>query len=235
MPPRSKPLRREQTYGSFIVQLWTGQTGRFHDMPRAQAWAQERLHGQPPGAYAAFYRAPVARGHGATGHPFTEPFHVLVVNEYGRIRVAGHEDWPDIPPRGAPATEAPRRPRRTSPAGGPNIPPVITHANMRPLLDAISAEPSFQPGKHMLPRPAWLSQEVVLEFPLGELARDGLTTMALVGFNRPQQMDLTGREGFDAQGLEGKIQIRKPLFNALMNLRDILPPHRGRILTGERT
>jgi hypothetical protein len=98
-----KAQRREQTYGSFIVELWTGQSARFHDMPRAQEWAVSRLEGQSPGAYAAFYRAPVERGRRPAGAPWTEPFHVLVVNEYGRIRVAGKADWPaDLQPRREP-------------------------------------------------------------------------------------------------------------------------------------
>jgi hypothetical protein len=41
---------------------------------------------------------------------------------------------------------------------------------------------------------------------------------------------LTGQEGFNAQGLEGKVRVRKPLFNALMNM-DLLPRNRARILT----
>ncbi len=121
--------------------------------------------------------------------------------------------------------------RMTRRPADPRVPRVITHKNMGPLLRAIENEPYFAPGPdrpHL--RPAWAYRPVVLELPLGELARGGLETMALVGRARPEPMGLTGKEGFRAQGLEGKVQIRKPLFDALMNLRDIVPPHRGRIL-----
>lgn len=102
---------------------------------------------------------------------------------------------------------------------------------MKPLLDAISAEPYFQPGPQTAPRPKWVDKVVVLEFPLGELAKDGLTTLALVGMGKNYETaGLTGKEGFNAQGLEGKVRVRKPLFNALMNM-DLLPRGRGRILT----
>jgi hypothetical protein len=117
----------------------------------------------------------------------------------------------------------------------PTLPKIITHKNMGPLLDAISAEPYFSPGpvrQHL--RPEWVYRQVVLEFPTGELARNGLNTLALVGMaGRTGQYEttaLTGHEGFDAQGLEGKVRVRKPLFNALMNLRDLIPRRRGRIV-----
>lgn len=111
--------RREQTSGSFVVLLWTGQSARFNDMPRARAWAESRLSGQPSGSYAAFYRAPVAPGRSDAGDPWTEPFHVLVVNDYGHIVVAGRENWPDIPEqpqafphRGTRESRSPREPRK---------------------------------------------------------------------------------------------------------------------------
>jgi hypothetical protein len=81
------PLKRQQRAGSFVVTLSTGQTARFHDMPRAQDWATERLTGQPAGTYAAFYRAAVGPGRSDTGAPWTEPFHVLIIDEYGHVRV----------------------------------------------------------------------------------------------------------------------------------------------------
>jgi hypothetical protein len=104
---------------------------------------------------------------------------------------------------------------------------------MAPLLNAISKLACFQPGKHTAPRPYWIDQEVVLEVPTGELAKDWLTSMAILGRrDTPQPVGLTGKENFNAQGLEGKVQIKKDLFSALMNLRDVIPEHRGRILTG---
>ena len=96
MPKGTKHLRREQSAGSFVVVLSTGQEARFHEMggpTGASAWAQERLQGQPPGTYAAFYRAVVARGRQDKGAPWTEPFHVLIVNDHGRI-VIGDKSAP---------------------------------------------------------------------------------------------------------------------------------------------
>ena len=112
----------------------------------------------------------------------------------------------------------------------PKIPHVVTHANMGPLLDALLAEPEFACPMGKAPEDAWYRREVILEVPLGELAKDGLTTLALVGCGRPATAPLTGKEGFSAQGLEGKAVIMKDLFSALMNLRDLVPVHRGRIL-----
>jgi len=66
--------------------------------------------------------------------------------------------------------------------------------------------------------------------PTGELCEDGLKTLALVGRGEYSTVALTGKEGFNAQGLEGKVVISKPLFNALMAMRDLINPHRGRIL-----
>jgi len=118
----------------------------------------------------------------------------------------------------------------------PKLPKYITHKNMKPVLDAIAKEPFFQIGSNVEHTgQEWFHQEVTLEFPLGEIAKDGLTTMALVGRareeGRMETCSLTGKEGFAAQGLEGKVRIRKDLFGALMNMRDTLPEFRGRIVT----
>lgn len=81
------PQHKQQRSGSFVVTLSTGQTARFHDMPRAQDWATQRLTGQPAGTYAAFYRAAVGPDRSDTGAPWTEPFYLLTVDEYGHVRV----------------------------------------------------------------------------------------------------------------------------------------------------
>jgi hypothetical protein len=110
---------------------------------------------------------------------------------------------------------------------------IITHRNMGPLLRKLEAEPEFQCGVSYRPTgKEWYRETVSLEFPLGELAKDGLTTLALVGTRTPEHGPLTGKEGFNAQGLEGKASVRKDLFSALMNMRDILPAQRGRIVRG---
>ncbi len=79
----------------------------------------------------------------------------------------------------------------------------------------------------------WYRQRVRLQFPTGEAARDGLTTMALIGRNHHTTEGLDGKEGFNAQGLEGRVTVHKDLFSALMNLRDLLKPGRGRIVLGK--
>jgi hypothetical protein len=108
---------------------------------------------------------------------------------------------------------------------------IITHANMRPLLDLLQHESEFQCGtEYRATGKEWYREIVTLEFPLGELAEDRLKTMALIGLNPPAPLPLTGKEGFNAQGLGGKAQVRKDLFMALMNLRDLLPEERGRII-----
>lgn len=113
------------------------------------------------------------------------------------------------------------------------IPRVITHANIQPLLDALLEEPEFKIGAPTVKYDPskWYRQSVTLEVPTGELAKDGLTAMALRGQSVPVITELTGKEQFNAQGLEGKVQIRKELFSALMNMRDLIAPCRGRIVT----
>lgn len=109
---------------------------------------------------------------------------------------------------------------------------IVTHKNLKPLLKKLQHEPEFQIGnKSYQPTgDEWYRQRVCLEFPSGEAARDGLATLALIGTANYETTGLTGKEGFDAQGLEGKIVVRKDFFSALMNMRDILPVNRGRII-----
>lgn len=115
------------------------------------------------------------------------------------------------------------------------LPKVITHRNIKPILDAVNREPYFQPNSPITKRPDWIDIPVILEFPCGEIAENGLKTICLFGRERPTPLPLIGNESFIAQGLEGKFQVRKPFFNALIALRDLLPPYRGRILVrGEK-
>jgi hypothetical protein len=108
---------------------------------------------------------------------------------------------------------------------------IITHKNLQRYLDLLQAEPEFQIGHHGPADPdAWYRQPCILEVATGELAKDGLTTLALAGRANPESVNLDGTEGFDAQGLEGKVRIRKDLFAALMNMRDLIARHRGRII-----
>ena len=111
------------------------------------------------------------------------------------------------------------------------MPKHITHKTLNTWLDRIEQEPEFQIGSKAKYNPgAWYRQKVTLEFPVGELCKDWLSKIALIGVQSPCITSLTGKEGFDAQGLEGKVTVEKDLFSALMNMRDILPANRGRIL-----
>jgi len=120
-----------------------------------------------------------------------------------------------------------------NPYGEPpvRIPKVITHKNMGPIRDAIALEDEFQPGPgHKIKPRGWYRRPVVLEFPMGEIAEEALKSIALIGRSEHWTEGLTGKEGFRAQGLEGKVLVIKDLFGALINM-DLLLPHRGRILT----
>ena len=106
----------------------------------------------------------------------------------------------------------------------------ITHRNLRYYLQKLLREPQLACGSPHRNGKEWFDKPCTLEFPLGELTRDDMSTLALVGRSPVESISLTGNEGFDAQGIEGKVQIIKPLINALFNMRDLLPEHRGRIL-----
>lgn len=107
---------------------------------------------------------------------------------------------------------------------------IINHKNLRYWLDKLKSEPQLACGGPQRTWSEWFDKPCTLEFPLGEIAQSDLHVIALVGRGPTDPVPLTGKEGFNAQGLEGKLQIVKPLINALFNLRDILPEHRGRIV-----
>lgn len=110
------------------------------------------------------------------------------------------------------------------------LPKIITHANADPIFNKICKLPCMQPGPE-LQRPPWIDTPVTLEFPTGELCRDALRTLALIGSGRDYELaELDGSERFNAQGLEGKVRVRKSLLAALLNL-DLLPEYRARIVT----
>ena len=61
------------------------------------------------------------------------------------------------------------------------------------------------------------NQPVILEVPLGELV-DNLAGFAIVWKMRGwlnNIMPITGKERFNAQGLEGKVQVKMTLYDAL--------------------
>ncbi len=108
----------------------------------------------------------------------------------------------------------------------------IDHKNLGRYLKRLQQEPEFQIEYRGKPRQgAWYRQPCYLVLALGELAEDGLKTMALTGMSEPEIIEIPKNARFNAQGLEGACRIRKPLFNALMNLRDLVPQYRGYVLT----
>ena len=118
----------------------------------------------------------------------------------------------------------------------PVVPSIIYHKDITLLLSALQNEEEFQCGFKGPPNHnAWYRKEVILEFPAGELARGLLISIALVGRRNYEVCNLTGSERFNAQGLEGKVRIKKELIGALFNMRDVLPPNRGRIITRYKT
>jgi len=106
---------------------------------------------------------------------------------------------------------------------------IITHKNLEHYLEKLANDPGLQCGGVRTGH-EWYDSNCILEFPLGELCKDELTTLALVGQEQLEPVAITGKEGFNAQGLEGKVCVNKPLLNAILNMRDILPPYRGRII-----
>jgi hypothetical protein len=77
------------------------------------------------------------------------------------------------------------------------------------------------------PHSKW-NQSAKLEFPLGEIAIDGLRTIALLGIERPKPEPILASDRFNAQGLEGKISRTIPLREALI-ISDMLDSNRRQI------
>ena len=112
------------------------------------------------------------------------------------------------------------------------LPKIITHKELEFILKLVDREPYFKIGnKSIYNLNDWFWKVCILELPVGEICEDELKTMALIGKNSYETLGITGREGFVCQGLEGKVCIQKPLFYALMNMRDLIPKYRGRIIT----
>ena len=105
----------------------------------------------------------------------------------------------------------------------------IDHKNLPAYLRQLKQEPYFQPGGKCPPR-GWYRTGCWLVLALGELAEDEMKTLALAGLHRPEVIQVPKNAGLNAQGLEGCCRIRKPLFDALMNLRDLVPQYRGYIV-----
>lgn len=105
----------------------------------------------------------------------------------------------------------------------------IDHKNLKVYLRQLEKEPYFQPGSTCRPR-GWYRVQCRLVMALGELAEDGLKTLALTGGHKPKIQPILANDRFATNGLECKCYVRKPLFNALMNLRDLVPVYRGYIV-----
>jgi len=101
------------------------------------------------------------------------------------------------------------------------MPTIINHKNVGKTWDNLCKSGSGAGGNL-----------VTLEAPLGELAKGDFVLDMLFSQTDKDSIKteaLTGKEGFNAQGLEGKFSVRVPLAFGLMVLRR-LPPFRGRVL-----
>ena len=115
---------------------------------------------------------------------------------------------------------------------------IIYHKDLPYYLDKLTKEKEFQCGstnkesdRYYCPtEKEWYRERVKLEFPLGEMCKDALNTLALTGKREVKVLPIKGDEKFNAHGIEGKGQVEMDLFSALMKMRDILPIWRGRIL-----
>lgn len=79
----------------------------------------------------------------------------------------------------------------------------------------------------------WVNMEVTLEFPLGEIAKDWVTTLVLTGGRQPKVKKIDKSDRFNAQGLEGKCSVKKRFVSALANMQ-LLPVNRGRIVIDKK-
>jgi hypothetical protein len=92
-----KARKDEKRTGSFRVEIMTPSgrgrpliSSRFHSMPPAMKWADEQLKGLKlaAGSRAEFFRTlPEGSTYKGVGSPWTEPFHVHEINEYGHIHM----------------------------------------------------------------------------------------------------------------------------------------------------
>jgi len=101
----------------------------------------------------------------------------------------------------------------------------LTHKDIEPYLTRLVQD--FHQGSSP---DVWYRQPVTLEVCTGELAENALKTMAILGRAKPVCKPIKKTDRFKAQGLEGKVAIRKDFFSALMNMRDLIPEHRGQII-----
>lgn len=115
---------------------------------------------------------------------------------------------------------------------------IYDHTDIARLQDLLDAEPYFRCGAPPCNRPSWVDQPAALEVPLGELCdSDPVTSLGgLVAMQKGmgsiivETGPITGKEGFNAQGLEGKAIIHTTLFDAFLKLRDYCRPNRARIV-----
>lgn len=114
------------------------------------------------------------------------------------------------------------------------LPRIITHANYKPIFAQLTAAP---PDSTSI-TPEFARQTVVFECPLGELCDGNFAKLLLLAPNGVADVEvarLTGREGFNAQGLEGLARCHIPLAAALLLLdRGFIPHRRGRIITSSQ-
>lgn len=112
------------------------------------------------------------------------------------------------------------------------LPKIITHKNMEEFRKELFSFAKDPKNWEELKNPDfWGNQGVTLEYPIGEIAESFTKTLVLTNNGaKPNVVSLSGKEGFNAQGLEGKCRVRKPLVQALIALA-MTSPFRGRIVT----
>lgn len=102
-------------------------------------------------------------------------------------------------------------------------------------LDALRKGP-LRPGAtsaeyHRIVFSKYFSRPVIVEVPLGELARpDNLGLMIHVKRHGYEIASLTGKEKFNAQGLEGKARLKGYTYYDALIATVTLPDHRFRIV-----
>lgn len=77
--------KEEKATGTFIAKLSDGRSSGFHESRRAHDWLEERLKSMPVGSTGGMFHN--------KGRYATEPFSVLVKDDYGHVKWGGIADW----------------------------------------------------------------------------------------------------------------------------------------------
>lgn len=116
------------------------------------------------------------------------------------------------------------------------LPRVIRDNNVEPIRRKLEDMAIDLPAwrKAHADKSHWINTPVKLEFPGGETCEAEIKTLALLGpAGQYEYANITEDDRFDAQGLEGKIVVRRPLFVAIALIR-LFKPHRWQIVVREK-